>query len=270
MKKQGFSLVELFFSVAAIAILCSMLFPPLNGARMAYRRHTCMNNLKQIAKACLMYADDNDDYFPIGYHMGVGPNGIPNAPANDGTPMYSCLAQGILPYVRNDVYFFHCPQDPGLPNNYSYPTADPWYYGAGATMGWMSFDETSGSLDYIAKPKKTILLLCGPFNPEAEMPDRAALVDWSWLPGDEFGNPLNPGEFWPGNVFDPYYDGFDQSGGSHVTASPINFDPTGAPNAMLQVHKGGTNYAYCDGHVKWHRLNETLYPYNQWTRDGSD
>jgi prepilin-type processing-associated H-X9-DG protein len=39
---------------------------------------------------------------------------------------------------------------------------------------------------------------------------------------------------------------------------------------MLQIHKGGTNYGYCDGHAKWHKLRKTLHPRNEWTRDASD
>jgi prepilin-type N-terminal cleavage/methylation domain-containing protein/prepilin-type processing-associated H-X9-DG protein len=274
-KKQGFTLVELLVLIAIIAILAAIIFPVFSQASKAARKRTCLSNLKQIALASLMYADDNDDCLPIGYHPGWGPDGLPNAPAYDGWPMVSCLAQGVLPYVGGDVYVFHCPNDPGLPNASSYATADPWEYGAGATLGWMSFDETSGSLDYIGAPKRTILLLCAPFN-KLRVPSgiRAALVDWSYLPTDDTVSPAetkNPGEFWPGNIFDPYNDGMDDSWGSLVTASPSNFDPNEEGNSwMLLIHHGGTNFGYCDGSAKWRKLKQTIKPRNQWTRDGSD
>jgi prepilin-type N-terminal cleavage/methylation domain-containing protein/prepilin-type processing-associated H-X9-DG protein len=263
-KQKGFTLVELLILVAIIAILVSILFPLFSQAGKAARKRTCLGNLKTIALASLMYADDNDNYLPIGYHSGGG-RGNPNAPGYDGYPMYSCLAQGVLPYVGGDVYVFHCPNSPDLPNSYSYPTADPWGYGDGATLGWTSYDETSGSLDYIDNPKKTILLLCAPFNREERDPDatRAALVDWSYLPSDQYGTVKNPGEFWPGNLFDAYHCGWDQSWGSLVTQNPDDWQrPAGEASFMLQIHKGGTNYGYCDGSAKWHKLKQT--------RDGSD
>src|ERR1051325_1617972 len=61
---RGFTLIELLVVVAIIAVLAAMLLPALNGARDTAKTVHCMNNLRQITLAAIMYAGDNDDYAP--------------------------------------------------------------------------------------------------------------------------------------------------------------------------------------------------------------
>ncbi len=65
-RRHGFTLIELLVVIAIIAILAAILFPVFASARRKAYQATCQSNLKQIAVAIIMYADDNDDAGPTG------------------------------------------------------------------------------------------------------------------------------------------------------------------------------------------------------------
>jgi prepilin-type N-terminal cleavage/methylation domain-containing protein len=73
-KKRAFTLIELLVVIAIIALLMAILMPALQAGKEQGARATCLNNLKQLTTAWIMYADANDD------KIVNGAAGYPNRP----------------------------------------------------------------------------------------------------------------------------------------------------------------------------------------------
>jgi len=58
---SGFTLIELLVVIAIIALLLSVLLPSLRSAKERAKRAVCVSNLRTLATAWMLYAEDFDD-----------------------------------------------------------------------------------------------------------------------------------------------------------------------------------------------------------------
>lgn len=105
-RDQGFTLIELLVVIAIIAILAAILFPVFARAREQARKTSCLNNVKQIGTAMMMYAQDYDETL-ASVTFDNYPNGLWGSPTwNDWGWCY--IWPLFQPYIKN-YNVFTCP-----------------------------------------------------------------------------------------------------------------------------------------------------------------
>src|SRR5258708_1426946 len=86
-RRSGFTLIELLVVIAIIAILAAILFPVFAQARESARMTSCLSNIKELALAWTMYAQDYDETYPLSRRNDVISPGVttygPTSACND-------------------------------------------------------------------------------------------------------------------------------------------------------------------------------------------
>ena len=237
--RRGFTLIELLVVIAIIAILAAILFPVFAQAREAARRTACMNNEKQMGTAVMMYTQDFDEVMP--------PWNVTLLPPTSALTTAGYWDVLILPYVKSGAPqaatgsnpnaftgVWHCPSNPGNGNirNYGYSQVL-------MREGW----ETNSNGTAYRCPQLAAI----------EAPASTIFVG----DGGSAGRLAPP---W-------WYQSYTNRGGTSSTPPPA---ATTANNGWEwpDLHSGGANYVFCDGHAKFLK-DSVSFPPGMTTARGS-
>ncbi len=214
MNYKAFTLIELLVVIAIIGILAAILFPVFARARENARRTNCLSNEKQQALGLMQYAQDYDERLPISSYRNVDSAG--------DTIAY--WHQMIEPYLKNKQ-IFRCPNAhrnvgamPAAPylSNYGLP-------GLGNIASRNVINHYNGlHLSQVNEPSRTWMIVetC-------------------------YRNPTDT--LYKDNGYGFHFARFDDI--------PLGRGPEQgvAANHYFnhEVHLGGSNVAFVDGHVKW-------------------
>lgn len=119
MNRRAFTLIELLVVIAIIGLLSAILFPVFATVRGRARQTSCLSNLRQIASAVQIYAQDYDARYPYAVDPSdkMSPfiwSGYPAFQAQ--IPQLPYLQDNLFPYIKSkDV--FRCPGDTGFDIN---------------------------------------------------------------------------------------------------------------------------------------------------------
>ncbi|HYG35700.1 MAG TPA: type II secretion system protein, partial [Clostridia bacterium] len=152
-RPTGFTLIELLVVIAIIAILASMILPALSRAKQKSQSVACINHLKQLVTASMVYSVDYRDYWPLN-NAGDPALNLSNPPLNYSPRVWAegregsnltdeRSAEGMLsdrvsllaPFIKSKTVF-RCPGDkkPWVVNGKQ--ITRPRSYGMNAYVGW--------------------------------------------------------------------------------------------------------------------------------------
>ncbi len=216
--RKGFTLIELLVVIAIIAILAAILFPVLTAAREKGRQARCLNNLRQLGTGFRLYLDEWRKY-PGGAPLGDMSGGKSNwvwlifgTPGRHGVKCVDVSQGALFKYVNKNKDVYLCPSDTAKVRD---SKGNSWSFGLSYSMNCFLAGESFHRSDLPARLSDS----------QVRSPARCVmLIDEGSGVKNKFSGAIEA-------ICDGYF-------------GPGTDEPS-------DVHVGGCNFAFCDGHSKW-------------------
>ncbi len=195
MARRGLTLVELLVVVGAIGLLTALSLPALMRVRNQAQGTFCVQNLKTLSLAWLLYKDENDDRL-VGGQAGKYAYAWVQGPTGVGTLLErqkEGIRQGALfRGAGSDVDVYHCPADrriqsSGLPAFCSYSIA-----GGANGEGWQNSYVQAEKYSEIAQPPRKYVFV--------EEADPRGWNRGSWIINPQSKTWVDPLAIWHSNA----------------------------------------------------------------------
>ena len=239
----AFTLIELLVVIAIIAILAAILFPVFARARENARRSSCASNLKQIGLGMLQYTQDYDEQYPYVWRTISSQK----LPYNKYNSTIFTWADATYPYVKS-IQLLQCPSYPIGELDSSEPVKMTSQRATATSYG-MNQHSKSGTLNTSDGGIGNISIA------QVDSP-ATTIMGYDFIGRGDTGGWTIDGTQSAGADLVNLFNGT-------IPTTATGYYPFVEPASR---HLEGTNFLWCDGHVKWAKGVTKA----QFTLDGND